>query len=126
MKRRSFLQGLVAAPVAAPVIARDAAEKAGLAKLGGFGASGAGIGSGNGGGWDVSWVKIVFSETFEDELRETMRVHRLDPDLACSRSLSLATAMRIQKEREVQRALKERRSDAARTYKRITGQEWPL
>jgi hypothetical protein len=41
-------------------------------------------------------------------------IYRLDPDLAVNRSFSLATKMRVQKEREIERAIKKSVEDCER------------
>lgn len=104
--RRGFLKLLGAAPIAAPVVAKDAAQKIGLE-----GALGGNIGPHFDGPMGVpdgdhrSWIKKALSRFWSPaqkrqraESAEWM-ARRLDPDLASMRSLSPAAAYRIQYER---------------------------
>jgi hypothetical protein len=59
-----------------------------------------------------------------DRIREQARdVNRLDPDLAVNRSFSLATKLRIQREREVERATKQAATIAKRNVLRTAFQK---
>lgn len=132
--RRGFLRLLAAAPVAAPVVAREAAQKAGVGSIG------LGVGEefppSAGQNWGVptdenDWVrsrmKQVLSKAWEDEERESMRdwhPSRLDPDLAASRSLSLSAALRIQRDRNIENRINRARDDAKRNYLRVFGLEF--
>lgn len=124
--RRGFLTLLAAAPVAAPVVAREAAQKAGIATLaagmpdapyGGTTPSHPGEGD-----WIKDTCKRVFSEEWEETRREQMMTylpHRLDPDLASSRSLSLSAALLIQRDRNIERNIESERADALRSFRRF-------
>lgn len=133
--RRSFLRLLAAAPVAAPVVARDAAAKAGIGAVG--------LGIDNYGPpvsgqcypaepasereWIAGNIKRVLSKAWEQEQRDSMRhwyPSRLDPDLAASRSLSLSAALRLQRERDVESNIDRERADAKRHYLRVFGLEF--
>jgi hypothetical protein len=124
--RRGFLRLLGAAPVALPVVAREAATKAGIGAVG-VGMSGAPEASYGGsitsseGDWIASVAKRVFSKDWEDEERERLKrwnVTSLDPDLASSRSLSLSAAMNIQRARNIEKRIASERADARRSYLR--------
>lgn len=130
--RRGFLRILGAAPVAAPVIAREAAAKAGL-NVSGLGSSGMGMPIGEGGltsssedgGWAIRACQKVFSKQWEDEKRREMlrwKPDRLDPDLASSRSFSLSTALRIQRERNIERYIQGEREDAQARFFGVFGE----
>lgn len=125
--RRGFLKLLGAAPVALPVAAREAASKAGISTLGLMDGSGPSVSYGgpvphSEGDWVADTCKRVFSKAWEMEQREQMRrwlPQKLDPDLACSRSLSLSAALNIQRERNIERRIRDERQDAANSYKRF-------
>ncbi len=133
--RRGFLRLIAAAPVAAPVIAREAAQKAGV------GVVGLGVGqfaTGSAGNpspssshdereWLTGWCKRVFSADWEAEKRREGKgwmPSRLDPDLASSRSLSLSAALRIQQDRDIERRITREREDAGRRYFGMFKTEW--
>lgn len=124
--RRGFLRLIAAAPVAAPVIAREAAQKAGVSPLA-AGMSEATYGvvppSPSGGGdWIKDTCKRVFSQEWEETRREQMMTYlpnRLDPDLASSRSLSLSAALLIQRDRNIERHIEGERADALRSFRRF-------
>jgi len=132
--RRGFLRLLAAAPVAVPVVAREAAQKAGLSadaagsiydqaakNYGGPFATGS---SGPDPDWCRSWAKRVFSQDWVDQTRrEIGRRHPwpLDPDLAASRSLSLSAAMRIQRERNIAKEIDREQSAAREQFFRALG-----
>lgn len=133
--RRGFLRILAAAPVAGPVVARDAAKRAGVASVGiGVdqfvpGSSGRSSPSVHDGEreWLIGWCKSVFSAEWEAEKRregKNWQPSRLDPDLASSRSLSLSAAMRIQQDRDIERRISREREDAQRRYFGLFKTEW--
>jgi len=130
LARRSFLQLMGAAPIAAPVIAREAAAKAGVAAMplpsfeqdyfGGINPT-----TESGLPWAVERLRDLDApEAFSKALAAVGRPRLLDPDLASSRSLSLSAAMRIQREREARAKLEEGRLDALFQFKRIYGADW--
>lgn len=109
MIRRTFLKALLGAPAAAPVIAREAAQKAHVST--GIGSLANIQGPSNprsGGGLSLlddarrQLADLATDDTRARFLRETT-THQLDPDLAASRSLSLSAALRIQRERDWRR-----------------------
>jgi hypothetical protein len=124
MNRRSILRMFAAAPIAAPVIAREATAKAGI------GAFGLGDPSGYGSqplsqayegtatlntAWDwkadiLGKIDRLTSRDERDKLFRNTTVTRLDPDLASSRSLSLSAAITIQKWRIVDRQIDHEKS----------------
>jgi hypothetical protein len=124
--RRRFLRLMAAAPVAAPVVAREAAQKAGIGAVGlgvdQFGPAVPGDGQSNASSereWLLGWCKRVFTSEWEEEKRREGRnwpPSRLDPDLAASRSLSLSAAMRIQQDRNIERRIASEREEASRRY----------
>lgn len=124
--RRGFLRLIAAAPVAAPVVAREAAQKAGISSLAAGmpeapygGATGAHSGEGD---WIKDTCKRVFSREWEETRREQMMTYlpnRLDPDLASSRSLSLSAALLIQRDRNIERNIECERADALRSFRRF-------
>lgn len=128
MNRRGLLKLLGAAPIAAPVVAREAATKAGLAPLGmmaegpyGCSPSQASISET---AWVTEWCQRVFTKAWAEEKRREGKMgypQRLDPDLASSRSLSLSAAMHIQREREIARRIERERADAKRRFLELTG-----
>lgn len=131
--RRGFLRLIAAAPVAAPVVAREAAQKAGVGSIGAVmdayptGSSGNQASSGGEREWLASWCKSVFSAEWEAEKRregKNWQPSRLDPDLASSRSLSLSAAMRIQQDRDIERRISREREDAQRRYFGLFKTEW--
>ncbi len=138
MLRRSFLKGLVAAPVAAPVMARDAASAAGISpplntppfKLDAVRAM---TGAQTPAALDGSFVdyvrdelKRITSPEWENRTRaESARsVTRLDPDLASSKSLSLSAAIRLQAKRDADRRIEEVRGHWLAEFRKATGTEW--
>jgi catalase (peroxidase I) len=124
--RRGFLRLMAAAPVAAPVVAREAAQKAGLGVVGlgvdQFGPGSSGCVPANPSSerdWLMSWCKQVFTAEWEEEKRREGKSwwpSKLDPDLAASRSLSLSAAMRIQQDRNIERRIASEREEASRRY----------
>lgn len=129
LARRGFLRLIAAAPVAAPVMAREAASRAGVAALGsGYPMCDPAVPSQNSeGDWVTSVAKKVFSKAWEDEQRERVgkwSVSILDPDLASSRSLSLSAAMRLQRERNIERYIANERFDAQRSFFRVFNREF--
>lgn len=133
--RRGFLRLLAAAPVAVPVAAREAAQKAGVGAVGlgieDFGPTTSGqcwpADPASEGDWITQNAKRVFSKAWEQEQRESARgwyPARLDPDLAASRSLSLSAALRIQRDRNTQNRIDRERADAKRNYLRVFGLEF--
>lgn len=132
--RRGFLRLIAAAPVAGPVVAREAAKNAGIAAVG-LGVDGHGPSEGScypsnpksEQDWFLEAAKRVFSKGWEDEQRERMRdwyPARLDPDLACSRAFSLSTALRIQRDRNINERIRRERDEARRNYLRVFGFEF--
>jgi len=128
--RRGFLTLLAAAPVAGPVIAREAAQKAGVTALG-YGMPMASsdcaqsVGSGN--DWIRDWAKQVFSAGWKESRWQEIRnspVGTLDPDLACSKSLSLSTAVRLQRERNFARMIESERNSVSKRFKEAFGIEY--
>ena len=124
--RRGFLRLLAATPVAAPLVAREAAQKAGISTFAAgmpdvpYGGS-APPSSGEG-DWIKDTCKRVFSREWEETRREQMMAYlpnRLDPDLASSRSLSLSAALLIQRARNIERNNECERADALRSFKRF-------
>lgn len=123
--RRGFLRLLAAAPVAAPVVAREAAQKAGIGTVGlgvdQYSSSGS-CGpspSNDEGEWLTGWCRRVLSKEWEEEKRregKSWLPTRLDPDLAASRSLSLSAALRIQQDRNIERRIRREREDAQSRY----------
>ena len=123
--RRGFLRLLAAAPVAAPVVAREAAQKAGVGVVG-LGidqyASPGSCGSSpsnDEGVWLTDWCRRVLSKEWEAEKRregKTWLPSRLDPDLASSRSLNLSAALRIQQDRDIERRIRREREEAQSRY----------
>lgn len=133
MNRRGLLKLLGAAPVAAPVIAREAATRAGVTPLGALVEGGYPIGSApspscvSEADWVTDWCRRVFTKAWADEERRQSRMfqpQRLDPDLASSRSLSLSAALRIQRERDVERRIERERDNAKRRFMELTGLEF--
>lgn len=125
--RRSFLTLLAAAPVAMPVVAREAAQKAGVTALG-YGMPMPPVGGaqsvGNGNDWIRDWAKDVFSAGWKDSRWQEIKsnpVGALDPDLASSKSLSLSTAVRLQRERNFARMIESERNSASRRFKEAFG-----
>lgn len=132
MLRRSFLRALAAAPVAAPVIAREATQKAGIPALGcgpstWVGAMGGAPVPTDQGGYAASRLRELFDPAWERQQRESAArngVSRLDPDLASARSFSLSAAIRMQRERDVEREIKNSRDYWLREFKNATGMDW--
>lgn len=132
VQRRGFLKLLASAPVAAPVVAREAAHKAGIGSLG-VGAEMASQGISGPSPYDgekewvSTWCREVLSKGWADERRKDILrspVSRLDPDLASSRSLSLSAAMRMQRERDAERSIANERESARRRYLKLFGMEF--
>lgn len=124
--RRGFLRLIAAAPVVAPVAAREAAQKAGIGVVGlGVDAYSSGPNASIGSApsdereWLTSWCKRVFTDEWEAEKRREGKAWlpaRLDPDLASSRSLSLSAALLIQRDRDIERRIAREREEAGRRY----------
>lgn len=124
MNRRGLLRLLGAAPVALPVVAREAAAKAGIGTLGLAAPAypSQPCGSAEDESWVGDWVKRVFSKEFEKEAQRNVgSVGTLDPDLASSRSFSISTAVRIQRERNVTRYIAGERERASERYLKAFG-----
>jgi hypothetical protein len=133
MLRRSFLKAFAAAPVAAPVLAREAAAKAGVGPL-----LNANTLQGSPladpvpppNGSFIDYVREEVQRTMSSEWTDRIRsesvrnVKRLDPDLACSRSLSLSAAVRLQAERDADRRIAEARNHWLSEFRKTTGTEW--
>jgi hypothetical protein len=123
--RRGFLRLLAAAPVAAPVVAREPAQKAGVGAIGlgvdqliPAGSSGQSLSSDEG-VWLTDWCRRVLSKEWEAEKRregKSWLPSRLDPDLASSRSFSLSAALRIQQDRNIELRIRREREDAQSRY----------
>jgi hypothetical protein len=124
MNRRNILRMFAAAPIAAPVIAREATTKAGIGAFGlahpadcvpepsGY-AYTTTTALNNVWDWKADILKNIDRLTSRDErdkLFKNMTVTRLDPDLASSRSLSLSAAINIQKWRMVDRQIEDHKS----------------
>ena len=133
--RRGFLRLLAATPVAGPVIAREAAQKAGIGAVGigldQYGPTSAGCPSSSSSDgereWLMGWCKRVFSAEWEEEKRREGKrwmPSRLDPDLASSRSLSLSAAVRIQQDRDIERRIRREREDASARYLGLFKTAW--
>lgn len=124
--RRGFLRLIAAAPVAAPVVAREAAQKAGVTALG-YGMPMPPTGGqsiGNGTDWIRDWTREVFSAAWKEARWHEFKsnpVGALDPDLASSKSLSLSAAVRIQRERNFARAIEGERRSALDRFKKAFG-----
>jgi hypothetical protein len=125
--RRGFLRLMAAAPVAAPVVAREAAQKAGISALG-YGMpmppSGAGNSIAGGNDWIRDWAKDVFSAGWKEARWQDIKsnpVGALDPDLASSKSLSLSAAVRIQRERNFARMVENERRSVSKRFKEAFG-----
>lgn len=136
MNRRSILKLIGAAPVAAPVVAREGAKAAGVSEFGwgpAYSLSGApDTGSPvNVSGDHWQWLRKQVADALSgkhdaDIIQEVMQgsVSVLDPDLAGSRSLSLSAAIRIQKERNIERRIRNNRERWLSSFKRETGMDW--
>lgn len=123
--RRSFLKLIGAAPIAGPVVAKEAAAKMGMSSLlGGAGAAMGGSGEAllRGGlnkqegswlDWAQAELRNVFSERNVAEMRRRVirngEARLLDADLASMRSASPAAAYQLQIERCVARGLENER-----------------
>lgn len=124
--RRGFLRLMAAAPVAAPVVAREAAQKAGITALG-YGNPMPVPGNqscGGGNDWIKDWAKNVFSAAWKEARWQEMKsnpVGTLDPDLASSKSLSLSAAVRMQRERNFARVVESERRSAADRFRKAFG-----
>lgn len=132
--RRGFLRLLGAAPIALPVAAREAASKVGVSTLG-YGMPSGGLHRGPpteiGGDneWIKQWAADAFSLARRAERWEEIRsnpVGTLDPDLACSRSLSMSAAIRIQRERNFERSIAGEQRSARRRFKKAFGFDFPI
>lgn len=128
MDRRGFLKAAVITPVAAPVAMREAAASAGINPLIGVFSEGSfgddvdcesDFGPALKNDYILDRIKTTFSKKYQDKERDrlkNMAVNRLDPDLASSRSFSLSTAIRIQRERNVQRHIDYQMNNALDQY----------
>lgn len=116
LPRRAFLRALGLAPVAAAASATQAAGLgAGVASAFGYGVAPAvgelvTIAPVDGGTIAKRIVSYLASNSLPSYVTERIRadaqnVTRLDPDLAVNRSFSLSTKFRIQREREIERAI---------------------
>ncbi len=118
--RRGFLRGMIAAPMALPVAAKDVAAKMGLSSL--TAAPGADdcpdvpcelMTCSDGDVSSLKWYRQNLKDLFSSERVAQRRRHarrlayRLDPDLAAHVSLSPAAAHQIQAERNYQRLTEE-------------------
>jgi hypothetical protein len=124
-----MIGGLAALPVAeraaTKLAAVDTSTFANLAHAPSLSIGGLSSDQGN---WE--WVKNRVKEALSDS--ERARIEEdikfaalpLDPDLASSRSLSLSAAMRIQRERQIERRLTAQRRYWLREFKQATGTEW--
>lgn len=129
MNRRGILKLFGAAPVGLPVIAREAAAKAGIGGTLSGPVPSVGSYMGQAGGepasekdWVRDWCKQVFTSAWEEEKRREMRgwqPERLDSDLASSRSMSLSAALRIQTERNIERRIAREREEARLRYAKL-------
>jgi len=132
--RRGFLRLLAAAPVAAPVVAREAAQKAGVFPIGSAGAIQAAqdmcvpSGPSSDKHWAETMIKRVFDPKWIAQRREWFTKRRtvgvLDPDLASSRSFSVSAAVRMQREREFERFLASEQEEARQSWFSAFGFEW--
>lgn len=127
LARRAFLRIVAAAPMAAPVIAREAAQKAGISAVGAasqFATGGYGASPAIDNDWVKKWVSEVFTSEWRDERWREIAgssVGALDPDLASSKSLSLSAAIHIQRQRRFKREVASARSHALRRFKEAFG-----
>jgi hypothetical protein len=134
VQRRGFLGLLAAAPIAGPVIAREAAASAGAMPVGSSFAIDAmrsdctPCSPSSNKEWAEQTIKRVFDRKWIDERREWYLKRRvvgvLDPDLASSRSFSLSTAIRIQRQRDFERYLAVEQEEAKSTFLSAFGFEW--
>lgn len=134
--RRGFLGFLGAAPIAAPVMAREAAAKAGLGEVVAFSKGAAELSNNpwaerlqvvdqkGHAKWLAEQVKNIMSPERRREAARLLVVKRLDPDLASSRSLSLSAAMRIQKERLIEAHLAQEAERWKLDFKQLVGVDW--
>lgn len=79
------------------------------------------------GGYAASRLRELFDPAWERQQRESAArngVSRLDPDLASARSFSLSAAIRMQRERDVEREIKNSRDYWLREFKNATGMDW--
>jgi hypothetical protein len=137
MKRRSFLRLIGAAPIAAPVIAQEAAGKMGLQAIGtayaGMELSGTAdynpvkeaVSPVNEGEWVRSEIAQFFSEPQRRNRRESIgsNITRLDPDLASMRSVSPSFAYSRQVDRTMARA-ERRETSWMRERAKVLGIPW--
>lgn len=149
MKRRSFLQALGLAPVAGPLAAKAAADKA-IADMAGVQIDGL---RGGGGGYgpnvappratasaadiDQFQAAAQYVKTFglpkfaEAQLRENSRyVGGLDPDIAAKRSWSMSFKIVTQRQRNYEAALRRIeeagwQSPARMAFNKVLGTWWP-
>ena len=132
MNRRSILKAIGIAPMAAPVIARAEAQKAGVSLsgahelTGGYALPSPTADKKSHRKWLIERIKSAFSPEYRDRIAShyTSWPSRLDPDLASSRSLSLSAALRIQRERYIDASLARERAEVLENYKREMGLEW--
>lgn len=117
MQRRNFLRLMGSAPIAAPMAAKEAvAAKVSVATSGlvsPFDDRMVAVNPVPGGSY-LQNLKNELAELLSgakcEELRERSRPRSLDPDLAAMRSLSMSAAVEIQWERNVKKAIADRRS----------------
>lgn len=130
MKRRGFLAALAAAPIVGPAVAKQAADKA-VAELAGVNLGGLGGVSGALGGLvpppsyapqhdlmrAASLLRSIAGLTAEQrrKARRNVWVQSLDPDLASYRSMSLSFRMEMQRDRNLQYRIENRRGWLERT-----------
>lgn len=130
MARRGFLKFLGAAPIAAPVVAQEAAAKMGLQAV--IGAGGLGYNSVGGchpvpAGSHLDWLKTRVKELADPEYVSQVRrdirynISRLDPDLASMRGISPSAAFSIQLDRVVKKRIEEESWSIRRQLKEATG-----
>lgn len=115
--RRKLLGFLAATPVAMREAAKAAGVSDGLSSGGAIRSYRGGPISDDfspppdiGSHWATKALKNVVSGGFRSELEREWRVSILDPDLASSRSFSLSAAMRIQRNRDIERQIASHRT----------------
>lgn len=115
--RRSFLRVLGLTPVAAPLAAKAAADKAAsdLIGLGSMPSPSPGYGISGGSpvqtvqDWKTKVLRFLSSATLPDWVEEELRyrnrfVGYIDPDIACKRSWSLNVKIATQRDRNIERS----------------------
>ncbi len=122
-------RGLLGMFAAAPVIARSAAEKAGI-EVFGHGPLNSGVLVSHGGPQQTindylkGCVNRLMTGEIEAEIRSSLSVRRLDPDIASMRSISLSAAVQMQKQRDVQRELEQHKRQLAARLSAELGVNW--